>query len=226
MELTLTPRLKTVADRVRPGAAMADVGTDHGYLPVRLLLDGTIPFAVASDLRAGPLARARETARRFGVEDRISFRLCDGLSGIRADEADSVAIAGMGGDTIATILAAAPWVREGKQLLLQPMTHGEALRGWLWENGFQIERELLAREGKRFYCVIEAGGGEMPPLSPAELWVGRQSEDPLRAPWLTHMASKISRILDGQLASQEPDEREIERLREILSGIGEMRKEL
>ncbi len=226
MELTLTPRLQAVADRVRPGAVLADVGTDHGYLPVRLLLDGTIPFAVASDLRKGPLARARETAGRFGVEERISFRLCDGLSGIRANEADTIVIAGMGGDTIAAILEATRWVREGKRLLLQPMTHGEALRGWLWENGFQIERELLAREGKRFYCAIEARGGEMPPLSPAELWVGRQSEDPLRGKWLAHMASKIFRILDGQLISQEPDEREIGRLREILSGIGEMRKEL
>lgn len=226
MELTLTPRLKAVAARVRPGTALADVGTDHGYLPVRLLLDGIVPSAIASDLRAGPLARAQETARRFGMEERISFRLCDGLSGIRADEADTIAIAGMGGDTIAAILSAAPWAREGKQLLLQPMTHGEVLRGWLWENGFQIEREMLAREGKRFYCAIEARGGEMPPLAPAELWVGRQSEDPLRGPWLAHMSSKLSRILDGQLISQEPDEREIERLREILSGIVEMRKEL
>lgn len=226
MELTLTPRLKALAARVRPGAALADVGTDHGYLPVRLLLDGTIPFAVASDLRAGPLARARETARRYGMEERISFRLCDGLSGIRAPEAGSIAIAGMGGDTIAAILEAAPWVREGKQLLLQPMTHGEALRGWLWENGFQIERELLAKEGKRLYCVIEARGGEMPPLTPAELWVGRQSEDPLRGEWLTHMAAKLSGILEGQLFSRESDEREIKRLREIMSDIREMRKEL
>ena len=95
MELTLTPRLAAVARLVHQAAHLADVGTDHAYLPVRLLLDGRIEYAIAADLREGPLSRARETAARYGVEGRISFRLCDGLSGVGREEADTVAIAGM-----------------------------------------------------------------------------------------------------------------------------------
>jgi len=226
MDLTLTPRLAAVAARVPAGARLADVGTDHGYLPVRLLLDGAIPSAVAADLRAGPLSRARETAHRYHVEDRISFRLCDGLSGVGEDEADAVAIAGMGGGTIAAILSAAPWTKNGKRLLLQPMTGLGDLREFLAGNGYRIEREHIACEGRRLYSVMEAVGGSMPPLSPAELWAGRQSDDPLRAAWLAHVSSKVRKALAGQRASRHPDGAELERLEQVLAGLDGMKRDL
>ena len=109
--LELTPRLRLLADWVPQDAKLADVGTDHAYLPVWLVLHGRVASAIASDLRKGPLERARETGRTYGAE-RIDFRLCNGLADIRPEEADAVAIAGMGGETIAEILAAAPWTRE------------------------------------------------------------------------------------------------------------------
>ena len=93
-----TARLHAIATQVPLGAKLADVGTDHGYLPVWLLVHGRIDKAVAADLREGPLGRARETARQHRQEGKISFRLCDGLTGIAADEADTVIIAGMGGN--------------------------------------------------------------------------------------------------------------------------------
>ena len=226
MELTLTPRLKTVAQQVAPGSRFADIGTDHAYLPVRLLLDGVIEHAIAADLREGPLARARETAARYDVMDKVSFRLCDGLTGIRAGEADTVAIAGMGGETIAMILEAAPWTKEGVHLLLQPMTSFPDLRLWLQQNGYAIERETVAREGGRFYTVLSVMGGAMPALTPAELWVGRQSDDPLRPDYLDYMAAKVSRALEGQRASQNRDEQGIAALEEVLAGMRDMRKEL
>ena len=173
MELILTPRLETVARLVPPGVRFADIGTDHAYLPAKLLLDGTIDRAIAADLREGPLSRARETARQYGVEDKVSFRLCDGLSGIECGEADAIAISGMGGETIAAILAAAPWTKEHKTLLLQPMTSFHDLRGWLQRSGYEICREHIAREGNRLYSVMDVGGGKMPPLTPAELWAGK-----------------------------------------------------
>ena len=105
--MELTPRLQGIADQVPYGAAFADIGTDHAYLPVWLLLNGRIQTAIAADLREGPLARARETAAQYSVSDRISFRLCDGLSAVSECEADTIAIAGMGGETIAAILEAA-----------------------------------------------------------------------------------------------------------------------
>ena len=145
--MELSPRLRSVAGLVPPGARFADVGTDHAYLPVWLLQQGIIEHALVSDLRPGPLDRARSTAARYGLAERMEFRLCDGLSGIAPAEADTIAIAGMGGETIAAILAAAPWVREqGCLLLLQPMSAQSALRPWLQRQGYRIEREHLSRE--------------------------------------------------------------------------------
>ena len=105
--MELSPRLRSVAGLVPPGARFADVGTDHAYLPVWLLQQGIIEHALVSDLRPGPLDRARSTAARYGLAERMEFRLCDGLSGIAPAEADTIAIAGMGGETIAAILAGA-----------------------------------------------------------------------------------------------------------------------
>lgn len=224
--MELTARLQSVADQVPQGAVLADIGTDHAYLPVWLLLNGRIGSAIAADLRPGPLNRARETAAQYGVSDRISFRLCDGLSAIGAEEADTIAIAGMGGETIAAILAAAPWTRRDKLLLLQPMTSFPDLRLWLQQNGYRIEKETISREGKRLYSCLTVRAGEMRSLSPAELWVGQQSDDPLRLDFLALMAGKLRRALDGQLAAAVPDQAEIEYLRQVLEGIGRMEGEL
>ena len=108
--MELSPRLDAIARQVPQGARLADIGTDHGYLPVWLLMRGTIERAIAADLREGPLGRARKTARQYGQSEKISFRLCDGLTDIDPDEVDVITIAGMGGETIATILEAAPWI--------------------------------------------------------------------------------------------------------------------
>lgn len=222
--MELTPRLRTVAEQVPQGAVLADVGTDHAYLPTWLLLEGRIPRAVAADLRAGPLDRARETAARYGVSGRISFRLCDGLSAIAPEEADAIAIAGMGGETIATILEAAPWTREeDKLLLLQPMTAFAELRGWLSSHGYRIENEIISREGKRLYTCLRVRTGAMEPLSPAELWAGRQSADPLRRDYLEMMEGKLDRILRGHLAAEVRDEAEIAAAEQILAGIRQMK---
>ena len=226
MELTLTPRLQAVADLVPQGARLADVGTDHGYLPVRLLLDGKIQSAIASDLRAGPLSRASETARRYGIRDGLSLRLCPGLDGVTPGEVDCVSIAGMGGETIASILEAAPWTRSGTLLLLQPMTAFPDLRLFLQRSGYEIFRERIAREGRRLYAVLCVRGGRMEPMSPAELWAGRQQEDELRGPYLEFLEEKLRRVLAGLRRANETDEEEISRLEEILDGLEAMRKEL
>ena len=113
------------------GETLADIGTDHAYLPAYLLQNGKIARAIAAVLRAGPLARAKVTARDAGCADRMNFRLCDGLRGLRREEADTVVIAGMGGETITHILAQAPWTDwTGMQLLLQPMSTQPGLRRW------------------------------------------------------------------------------------------------
>lgn len=223
----LSPRLRMVGELVPAGARLADVGTDHAYLPAALLLEEKIPWAIAADLRRGPLDRARATVRACGLTGRVAFRLCDGLTGIRPDEVDAVAIAGMGGETIAAILDAAPWTRErGVPLVLQPMTSMPDLRGWLQDNGFCIERERLAREGDMLYTALLVRAGEMAPLAPAELWAGRNSGDPLRGAWLDRWLARTGRALDGMAQSQGEGVLARRRaLEEVRNGLMDMKKE-
>lgn len=224
--MELTPRLRAIAEQVPKGARLADIGTDHAYLPVWLILSGVIETAIAADLREGPLERARQTAQQYGVAERLSFRLCDGLSAVTPEEADVIAVAGMGGDTIANILAAAPWTKDmGKLLLLQPMTAQPELRCWLSENGYLISRERVSREGERLYSIWTVKGGEMPPLSPGELWAGKQSNDPLRGEYLDYIAAKVSRALTGHMAAAVPDASAIMELQEILTDLLRMKGE-
>lgn len=224
--MELTPRLRAVAEQVPRGAKFADIGTDHAYLPLWLILNGVIPSAIAADLRAGPLERARQTAARYDRLDCLSFRLCDGLNGIAPEEADVIAIAGMGGDTIASILQAAPWTGQpGKTLLLQPMTAQSDLRLWLSTHGYAIRAERIAREGNRFYAVLTVTGGEMAPLSPGELWAGKQSGDPLRGQFLDFLTAKAEKQLQGHLRATCPDESELDALRAVLAELNAMKEE-
>lgn len=224
--MELTPRLQAIADQIPQGSRVADVGTDHGYLPVWLLLNGRINHAIAADLREGPLNRAKETAQRFGTAERMSFRLCDGLSAISPEEADTVVIAGMGGETIASILRAAPWTKEGVYLLLQPMTGFAELRQWLQNNGYAIIHEHITREGRRLYSIWTVRGGEMCPLSLAELWAGRQSHKPLRREYVALMRGKADKALRGQRAARVPDPAVIAELEAVMLGLSKMEKEL
>lgn len=205
---------------------MVDVGTDHGHLPVWLLLNGRINRAIAADLRAGPLDRARDTARQYGQTDRVSFRLCDGLADVRPEEVDTVVIAGMGGETIAAILKAAPWSREDKLLFLQPMTGAPKLREWLQSNGYAILEEDIVREGKNLYSIWTVTGGDMPPLTQAELWAGRNRSAPLRKEYLDMMERKAERALQGHLAAQSMDQAAVARLEAVTAGLRAMKKEL
>ena len=226
-KLELTPRLRMVADLIPEGARLADVGTDHAYLHAALVLEGKIPSAIAADLRPGPLSRAKTTVRAYGLNGRIAFRLCDGLKGIGPEEVGAVAIAGMGGETIASILAAAPWVRERDvTLVLQPMSSISDLRLWLSQNGYEIVQEELSREGETLYTALLVRAGEMTPLTLAELWAGRNSAAPLRGEWLDLWLGKTERALAGLSQSrQESAPQRRRELEQIRSGLLEMKKE-
>lgn len=223
----LSPRLRMVAELVPCGSRLADVGTDHAYLPAALLRWGKIPHAIAADLRQGPLDRARETVRRSGLTEQVEFRLCDGLSGIAPCEIDAAVIAGMGGETIASILSAAPWTRERDlPLVLQPMSSLPDLRLWLQQNGYRIVTEELAREGETIYTAMLVRAGEMEPLSPAELRAGRNTAQALRGPWLRLWLDKTDWALAGLAKARGegalPRRRELE---EVRTGLSEMYKE-
>jgi len=148
-------RLSAVAARIRHGARVADIGTDHALLPVWLVQNGRCPSAVASDIGEGPADAARRTVAGAGLESAVSVRVGDGLAPVQPDEVDDIAIAGMGGETIAEILAAAPWVMDARyRLVLQPMSKPERLRVFLAENGFLIGEEDVVAEGERLYTVM------------------------------------------------------------------------
>ena len=222
--MDLSPRLAAIAAQVPPGSHLADVGTDHAYLPVALLLEGRIPSAVASDVNQGPLERGRETALQAGVEGRIDFRLADGLDGLEGS--DVVVIAGMGGELIARILSRAPWTRQAL-LLLQPMTAQPELRLWLTENDYRIERETLVREGNRLYLILAVRGGQSPHYSRGELWAGRQREgekSPLRLAYLDDLLRRRRRALAGMEQSAHPPEG-LAQERQLLKELEDLRKE-
>lgn len=225
-QLELSPRLALIAGWVPPGAKLADVGTDHAYLPVWLTLHGRVVSAIASDLRKGPLERARATGRTYGAEG-IDFRLGDGLAFIRPDEADTIVIAGMGGENIAAILAAAPWTADGRHtLLLQPQTRAEELRRFLMDHGYAITREALACDRGTIYPVMEAGSGEMT-LSLGQLWGGAKLlRDPLGDRYIIEKIIRLQGAVAGLNRSAEPaDRQKADGLRDILTALLAMREE-
>lgn len=118
MKVPISNRLLLCAEFVPRGSRAADIGTDHGYLSIYLLREGICPFVTAADLREQPLQKARENAARFGVSEKMRFFLSDGLQGIPPDAADTIIMAGMGGDLMVRILEAAPWVCDDRYTLI------------------------------------------------------------------------------------------------------------
>ncbi len=153
--MSLRPRLKMVADMVRQGSLIADIGTDHGYLPASLVKSGKCPGGIAADLRKSPLENAKETLRIYGVEDKIKVRLSDGLDSVLADECDDIVFAGMGGTLIVELLERTPWVKDSnKRIIVQPMTHSENVREYFCKNGFEILEENACHDDGRDYISI------------------------------------------------------------------------
>ena len=154
----LRARLTAVRNAVRRGSVAADVGTDHAHLPIALCLAEICPRVIASDVRDGPIASARENICRYGLQDRITVVKTDGLHGIEQYDPDDILISGMGGELIVRILSEAPFTRQsGKRLVLQPQTHAELVRAYLLEAGFRILSEAVAQDdGDRLYQIITA----------------------------------------------------------------------
>ena len=153
----LDSRLALIASMVPQGTVVADIGTDHGFLPVYLVKQGRCCRAYACDINEKPLDKAKFLISRHGVSDKIEARLTNGLSGLEGTDVDTVIIAGMGGELIATILENGKTLvkKSGVTLLLQPMTRPESLREYLAENGFEITEEHGVKSGKFIYSVIK-----------------------------------------------------------------------
>ena len=148
-------RLLSVAEEVRQDAIVADIGTDHAYLPIFLLSEGRISYAVCSDINEGPLASAKANSREAGLYEKMDFCLTDGVAALAKYDLSDIAVCGMGGDLIASIVETADFLRDEKiNLILQPMTKQEALREKLYLMGYEIMAESYSIDaGKHYVCM-------------------------------------------------------------------------
>lgn len=202
-EFQLSARLAMCASFVREGSVAADIGTDHALLPIWLVRRGIASRAIASDINEGPIAVARRNIERCGMGERVSTVVADGLAGIAPQEVSDIIIAGMGGDLIASILEAAPWVRSDRyRLILQPMSHAERLREYLSHSGFAIQREEALFDGGRVYSVIQAEFTDKAEYTEAMIYggllIGRTGEADRE--YLSRAASALKARASGQRA--------------------------
>ena len=159
----ITARLEFIIKYIN-GNVVADIGTDHAYVPVKLIKDKRANKVIASDIRQGPVDAALRTVKKYNMEDKIEVRLGEGLSTISKNEADVIIIAGMGGELISSILEENIETARNAQLILQPMNGQYELRKFLIENNFTIEEEDIAIEGFKVYNVLIVKNGEQAPF--------------------------------------------------------------
>ena len=155
MHIPLSKRLQVCCGFVAPGDRVADIGCDHGYLSIYLLTNGIASSVIASDINEQPLQSAVKNAEKYGVREKIQFFLSDGVRNIPRDF-DTLVCAGMGADTMVSILSSAPWLKDKQyRLILQCQSKTPQLRQYLSENGWRITEESVLRDGRFLYTVME-----------------------------------------------------------------------
>lgn len=168
MNIPLSPRLQMCCSFVAPGSRIADVGCDHGYLSIWLLTHGIARSAIAADINQQPLLSAVGNAEKFGVRDKMEFYLSDGVAAVPRDF-DTLICAGVGADTMVSILSAAPWLQNGNyKLILQCQSKTPMLRRYLSESGWRIARESVLRDGRFLYTVMALDREPAQPLTPGQ----------------------------------------------------------
>lgn len=224
--MKLSKRLETVASFVPEGSNIADIGTDHGYIPIYLVREGHTGRAVAMDVRKGPLERARAHVAEAGLEHRIDVRLSDGLAGLKPGEADCVVIAGMGGELIIHILEGGRnlWETIG-YWVLSPQSDLDKVRRFLDKESFSIARETMVKEDGKYYTVMgvtrdgsradASGDCREETKEPYCLYGSRliREKDPVLAEFLKKEQEQLEQILDTLKDSDTPAA--LKRCREI-----------
>lgn len=225
-DFSIDERLSLCASFVRQGTRLADIGTDHGYLPIRLSLDGKIESAVAADVRVKPLKSAESNIQKYGVTN-IKTVLSDGLKNISPEDAYDIVIAGMGGELIAAIIENTPWICEGnRRLILQPMTRADSLRSFLYAKGFNIIAEKACISSKKVYSVIVSEyDGIIRECSSAFKYLGLligevgSERDMYIASVVRKLEKKINGLkASGNIAEAEIYEADLKAINEVLNG--------
>ena len=204
MSISLSPRLLSCSSFVCAGDRVADIGCDHGYLGIYLLTEGIASAVIAADVKEGPLESALRNAEKYGVKDRMSFYLSDGVQNIPRDF-DVMVCAGMGADTMISILEAAPWLKSSAyRLILQCQSKTPMLRQYLDAKGWRIGEETVLRDGRFLYTVME---------------VLYQPEHPRLRPWEYHFPPAL--LENPALELPEYYRQVLTRLQRAVTGRGE-----
>lgn len=216
MRVTLDPRLAAAASLIRRGAAVCDVGTDHGYLAAFLLQEKITDRVTACDINEKPLSAAAATAKKYGTETGLTLRLSDGLCEVLSEEAEDIAICGMGGELIAQILTKCDYAKdETRRFILQPMTQIPYLRRWLLSEGFSILTEVPAVDKQHKYTVLHVQyTGEMQTADALFAHVGKlpESKDPAAKAFILQEAARLQKIADGLHAGRDEQAEEFREL--------------
>ena len=226
-EKHLSARLACVASLVSAGARMADIGSDHAYLPAALVLDGKIDFAIAGEVVKGPYENAVHEIKDHQLEGQVIPRLADGLAAIEpADKVDTITIAGMGGSLIASILEKDKNKLTGiKRLVLQPNVGESQLREWLMNNHYQIMNEKIIEEDNHIYEIIVAEPSVVPfRYSKYELDFGPfllENKGPVfRKKWQEYL-QREAHVIDQMQKAQQPPVKKINEINQFLSQVKE-----
>lgn len=224
MKLPLSDRLLACCQFVRPGDRVADIGCDHGYLGIHLLQTGVARHVIESDINEGPLQSAMRNATKYGAKNKMTFCLSDGAKDIPRDF-DVMVCAGMGADTIISILTAAPWLQEGNyRLILQCQSKRPELRQWLSQQGYRISRETLAKDGKFVYSIMEVAYAPGQVLTPAQCYLSPQlleGHHPLLGEYYARVKNGVEMTIFGLKRSNDPRLAEFEAILSDLTAMEE-----
>lgn len=211
------------ASLVTAGYRLADVGTDHGYIPIVLVQEGRIPSALAMDVNQGPLKRAEEHIKEYQLDSYIHIRLSDGVQNLQPGEADSVLIAGMGGALVIKILQEGKDVlKTVKELILQPQSEIANVRHYLEDTGYCIVEEDMVLEDGKYYPVIKAELGNMHYKREIEYIYGKKLLDrkhPVLKDYLEKKQVQCEKIIEKLKQDGKKEERIQKRICEIYREI-------
>ena len=221
--IKISKRLLAAAELCRQGSFIADVGTDHAYLPIYLANEGKIRGGVVSDINKGPIERATKNIGEWGLRNKLTPILCDGLTEIAEYDPEDIFILGMGGELIAEIIDKAEFVRKsGVRLILQPMTHSEILRKYLLDNGFEIVDEKLVKEEKIYRIILAEYTGATLTYNQIELLLGKKNIEK-KEPLFYELLEHTERVLGARIEGKERSDADAAEEKYLLKEIGKLK---
>lgn len=213
---------------VRRGNTVADIGTDHAYLPACLILNGISPKALACDVRKGPLDNAKKTVEQYGIADKITLRLSDGFDEIKPSEAQDFVMCGMGGTLMEELVSRTEWLKDtSKRIIVQPQSHAEDIRRYFVENGFEILFEDACIDAGKIYCAMAAEyTGIIKERKVSYIYTGKLTEckKPEAKLYLENIVSRLKTKYDAEKLHGNPETAEY--LEKVISETEEIINEM